>query len=566
MKRPTHDVETVKAMTKMDNEPRFVGTYDYIIIGAGSAGCVLANRLSQDPSVKVLLLEAGKPDNYWWIRVPVGLPYLLGNKEVDWCYRSEPEPYCDNRVTPVPRGKTLGGSSAINAMCYIRGHARDYDIWRQLGNVGWGWEDVLPYFKSIEKYPRGAGDSHGTDGELCIQDSRPRWEIVEAWKQAAIDFGIPETDDHNTGDNEGVGYFQGTINNGRRCSSAHAFLHPVTNRQNLHVMTEAHAKQIRLEGKRAAGIEFWKGVALCYAAANGEVILSAGAIGSPQLLELSGIGQPALLRKHGIHVQHEASGVGENMQDHWLLRQTYAVKNTTTLNQWVNDPIRRNLMGAYYLLTKRGPMGTQPPLICAFTRSDPSQETPNLQFHVGASTSDRFGGPTHSHPGFTSDVVVVRPQSIGYCHIKSSDPHTQPAILHNFLREPDAQRAAIDAVRLTRKIAAGKALARFEPQEMLPGPDVQSDAEILAYARQTVMTDFHQSGTCKMGQDAMAVVDERLRVRGIAGLRVIDASIMPNVVCGNTNAPTMMIAEKGVAMIKQDRQAKLTRVAARSDL
>ena len=380
--------------------------------------------------MKVLLLEAGKPDKYWWIHVPVGLPYLLGNKEVDWCYQSEPEPYCDNRVTPVPRGKTLGGSSAINAMCYIRGHARDYDIWRQLGNVGWSWEDVLPHFKSIEKYPRGANDVHGCDGELCIQDTRVRWEVVEAWKQAAIDFGIPETADHNGGETEGVGYFQGTIDNGRRCSSARAFLHPVMHRENLQVITEAHAKQIRLEGKRAVGVEFWQGDTLRFAASNGEVILSAGAIGSPQLLELSGIGQGALLRQHGIAVRHELPGVGENMQDHWLLRQTYRVKNTITLNQWVSNPIRRNLMGAYYLLTKHGPMGTQPPQLCAFTRSDPSQETPNLQYHVGASTSDRFGGPTHSHPGFNSSIVVVRPQSIGYCHIKSPDPRAHPAILH----------------------------------------------------------------------------------------------------------------------------------------
>jgi choline dehydrogenase len=268
------------------------------------------------------------------------------------------------------------------------------------------------------------------------------------------------------------------------------------------------------------------------------------------------------LRQHGIAVRHELPGVGENMQDHWLLRQTYRVKNTITLNQWVSKPIRRNLMGAYYLLTKRGPMGTQPPQLCAFTRSDPSQETPNLQYHVGASTSDRFGGPTHSHPGFNSSIVVVRPQSIGYCHIKSPDPRAHPAILHNFLREPESQQVAIDAVRLTRKIAAGRALARFEPAEMVPGPDVQSDAEILAFVRQTVITDFHQSGTCKMGPDPMAVVDDRLRVHGMIGLLVIDASIMPNVVCGNTNAPTMMIGEKGAAIVIDDRRAGIAQAAA----
>jgi len=487
---------------------------------------------------------------------------VLGNKRVDWCYQSEPEPHLNGRRINVPRGRVLGGSSSINAMCYIRGHARDYDVWRQLGNVGWAWDDVLPYFKRIEKYPRSGDAAHGTEGELVVSDTKVRWEIIEAIRAAAIEHGIPETDDFNRGDNEGCGYFQGTIKNGSRWSAARAFLYPAMQRPNLRVLTNAQVKGLRFAGKRAIGVEFWHDERLNYAGTRGEVILAAGAIATPQMLQLAGIGPGALLREHGIAVRQDTPGVGQNLQDHWQIRALYKVKNTITLNEWVTNPLRRYGMGLYYLLTKKGQMAVPPPQLAVFTRSDPSQDTPNLQYHVSPACSERVGGPLSPFPGFTCGIAVLRPVSIGRLWIKSDDARAYPAILHNFLGTPDAERVAVDAIRLTRKIVAGGALARFEPEEFLPGAKCQSDADIVGYARDTISTVFHPVGTCKMGQDNMAVVDERLCVRGFEGLRVVDASIMPVLVSGNTNAPTMMIAEKASDMIRADRRAGAARAAA----
>ncbi len=542
----------------MSGSAENIGLFDYVIVGAGSAGCVLANRLSRNPSVNVALLEAGGDDDSFWVHTPVGLGLLLSDPRYNWGFKSEPEPFADNRETPVPRGKGLGGSSSINAMVYIRGVARDYDLWRQLGNPGWSWDDVLPYFKKFEDHPHPERHTaHAAGGELGVTDTPERYEILKAWKQAAVEAGIPETDDFNRGDNEGVGVAQATIKGGRRCSAARAFLRPVLERKNLHVVKNAHATRLLLDGRRATGVEFQMDCRRARAEANCEVIVAAGAIGSPQLLQLSGVGPPDVLARCGVDLRHALPGVGENMQDHWHLRLTWRVSNTVTFNQWYNNPLRRYAMGAQYLATRGGPMSAQPPQILAFTRTEPSYETANIQFHVSPYSSDVVGGPLHKFSGFSNLIAVLNPRSFGHCHIKSADFRDAPAIRHNFLATEESHRVAIDTIRLARRIISQKALISFAPIEMTPGPDVRSDDDILAFARQCVMTAFHQSGTCKMGpdSDAMAVVDDRLRVRGLERLRVVDASIMPLAPSGNTNAPTIMIAEKGAEMIIADRRA-----------
>ena len=537
----------------MNAVPQSIGDFDYIIVGAGSAGCVLANRLSADPSMKVLLLEAGGKDNNIWIKVPLGLFYLIGNPRWDWCYETEPEPACNGRRIPVPRGRMLGGSSSINGMVYVRGQPRDYDVWRQLGNAGWSWDDVLPYFKRSEDFALGGGDQlHGQGGELRVEDARVRWEILDAFRDAAEQVGIPKTNDYNAGNYEGSAYFHVTQRRGVRWSTASAFLKPAMSRPNLRVVTDAQVDHLCLDGKRVTGVAFRQGDEPRTATARREVIVSAGAIGSPQILQLSGIGPGAVLERHGVAVHHDLAGVGENLQDHCQPRQLFRVRNTPSLNEIANSYMQRMRIGLEYILFRSGPMAIGPATLTAFTRSDPTQDTPNIQYHVIPGAYPKLGEPPPTFPGFTAAACNLRPTSRGYVRIKSGDPQAHPAIRYNYLSTPEDQRVAIDSIRLTRRIVGAPAMAKFAPEEFLPGGNAESDADLLAAARESAGTVYHPVGTCKMGQDLLAVVDERLRVRGVGGLRVIDASIMPNLVSGNTNAPTIMIAEKGADMIKAD--------------
>jgi choline dehydrogenase len=447
----------------------------------------------------------------------------------------------------------LGGSSSINGMVYVRGQPHDYDVWRQLGNAGWSWDDVLPYFKKSEDHARGADELHGVGGELRVEEARVSWDILDAWRDAAAQVGIPKTGDYNACNIDGSAYFDVTQRRGVRWSTATAFLKPARGRSNLTVVTGAHTRRIAMEGRRAVGVEYWQGDTLFSAGANAEVVVCAGAIGSPQILQLSGIGPAALLRANGVDVRLDLPGVGENLQDHVQPRQMFRVSNTVTLNEKANSLVSRVMMGLKYLMFRTGPLSLGPATLTAFTRSDPTQETPNIQYHVIPATFPRLDQPPSPFPGFTASACILRPTSRGHVRIKSGDARANPSILYNYLATPDDQRVAVDAMKLTRGIAAAPALAGFSPVEFSAGANARTDDEFLAAARDTAGTVYHPVGTCKMGQDPMAVVDERLRVRGVAGLRVVDASIMPNLVSGNTNAPTIMIAEKAADLIKADR-------------
>ena len=530
---------------------RAFGTFDYIVVGAGSAGCVLANRLSQDPANRVLVLEAGGNDNYIWIHIPVGYLYCMGNPRTDWGFSTEAEPGLNGRALAYPRGKVLGGCSSINGMIYMRGQARDYDGWRQMGNVGWGWDDVLPYFRKSQSYFAGADDMHGAEGEWRIEEQRLSWEILSAFQDAAEAVGIPKIQDFNRGDNFGSAYFRVNQRGGIRQNAAKAFLRPAMKRPNLTVQTKAQVKRIRIESGRAVGVEFWLGDTLCYAAAHREVVLSAGAVGSPHLLELSGVGDGERLKALDLPVIHHSPDVGENLQDHLQVRAAFKVKGVRTLNEQASSLFGKIGIGLQYAFFRSGPMSMAPSQLGVFARSDPSFETPNLQFHVQPLTLEKFGEPLHTFPAFTASVANLRPESRGSIHAKSPDPRAAPSIRPNYLSTAGDRQVAADALRLTRKIVAQTPLKKYAPEEFKPGPQISSDEDLARAAGDIATTIFHPVGTARMGDDDKAVVDSALRVRGIRGLRVIDASIMPTITSGNTNAPTTMIAEKGADLILQ---------------
>jgi choline dehydrogenase len=548
-----------------------VPTYDHIVVGAGTAGCLLANRLSADPSRRVLLVEAGGRDNYVWIHVPVGYLYCIGNPRTDWLFRTDADPGLNGRSLIYPRGKVLGGCSSINGMIYMRGQSRDYDGWAELtGEPAWTWQQCLPYFMRHEDHWRGADDVHAAPGfdasgaraggEWRVERQRLRWDVLDAFAQAAVEAGIPRTEDFNRGDNEGVGYFEVNQRAGIRWSAAKAFLRPVRRRRNLEIWTGVQVSRLLLErgdgGLRAGGIEALApgSGAPRSARATREIVLAAGAIGTPAILQHSGVGPGALLQRHGVEVRHALEGVGANLQDHLQIRAVFGVTGVRTLNVIVNSMFGKAAIGLQYLAMRSGPMSMAPSQLGAFTRSSPDHRWPNVEYHVQPLSLDAFGQPLHRFNAFTASVCNLNPTSRGRVWITSPRVEDAPSILANYLSTPEDRRVAADSLRLTRRIASMPALSKYAPQEIKPGVQHQSDEDLARLAGDIGTTIFHPVGTCRMGRadDERAVVDARLRVRGIAGLRIADASVMPTITSGNTNSPTLMIAERAAAWITQD--------------
>ncbi|MBI5128617.1 MAG: GMC family oxidoreductase N-terminal domain-containing protein [Rhodopseudomonas palustris] len=535
-------------------EAASIGRFDYIIVGAGSGGCVLANRLSAIPNARVLLLEAGGSDNRLWVHVPVGYLYTMGNRAVDWCFKTEPEPGLNGRSLDYPRGKVLGGCSSINGMIYMRGQARDYDVWRQMGNPGWGWDDVLPYFLKSERHYGPADAYHGVAGELRVEQQRLQWPVLDAVREAAAELGIPPTSDFNRGDNEGAGYFAVNQRNGIRWNARKAFLDPVRNRTTLRIETGAEVERILIDEGMATGIVFSKSGQTFRAEVSGEIVLAAGAIGTPKLLELSGVGAGAVLSQYGIAVKHELPGVGENLQDHLQIRTVFGVTGARTLNDVSAGWLGKLRIAADYALRRRGPMAMAPSQLGIFTRSSPHYDRANIEYHVQPLSLDAFGQPLHRFPALTVSVCNLRPESRGATHIRSNVAREPPKIQPNYLSTESDRVVAVDSIRHARKLMATERLRGYRPIELKPGPSITTEEQLARAAGDIATTIFHPVATARMGRDARAVVAPDLTVHGIAGLSIADASVMPTIPSGNTHAAVTMIAEKAADLIRARRR------------